>query len=170
MSNFTLRELFIEELQDLYSAEQQLLNALPKMAGAATNEDLRDAFQSHLDETRTQVGRLEDIFRTMNVPARAETCEAMKGLIKEGEEAIECSADLTVRDVGLIAAAQRVEHYEIAVYGTLIALVDHLDEDSKVKDLLKETIDEEGAADKKLTKLAEGGWIRNGINKEAATV
>ena len=160
------RTLFLSELRDLYSAETQLLDALPKMAQAATNAELRAAFQEHLEETRGQVERLQRIFDSLGENPKGEHCDAMAGLIKEGEEVIQAQGDADVKDAALIAAAQRVEHYEIAGYGTVSTFADLLDLD-KEKRLLQEILDEEAAADKKLTKIATGGLFTSGINKEA---
>jgi len=147
-------ELFVEQLQDLYDAEQRLVTALPKMAGAASSSSLKAAFQEHLRETEGQVSRLEQIFRLLGKTAKAKTCEAMKGLIAEGQEVISSRGDPDVKDAALIAAAQRVEHYEIAGYGTVRTFAQRLGHDDAAR-LLQQTLDEEGAADKKLTALAE---------------
>ena len=118
----SLRDLLFEELRDLYSAEMQLIDALPKMAEAATSRELKSAFKHHLEETRGQISRLENIFQQMGEKSSGETCEAMKGLIREGEVLVKAEGDPDVRDAGLIGAAQRVEHYEIAGYGTARSL------------------------------------------------
>jgi ferritin-like metal-binding protein YciE len=115
----SLKDLLVDELKDLYSAEQQLVKALPKMSKASTHADLKDGFNSHLEETRGHVQRLEEAFSKLGVPAKAKTCKAMQGLIAEGAEAIDLDATETLRDACLIGAAQRVEHYEIAAYGTV---------------------------------------------------
>jgi len=151
----TLNDLFLHELKDLYHAEHQLLKALPKMAKAATSDELRMAFEDHLQETEGQVERLEQIFTELNVPARGIKCEAMEGLIKEGKEAIEEDLDDDVRDAALICAAQRVEHYEIAGYGCARTFAERLGH-NHVAELLQQTLDEEGNADKKLTEIAMG--------------
>jgi ferritin-like metal-binding protein YciE len=150
----TLHDLFVDELKDLYSAETQLTKALPKMAKAAISEELRSAFESHLAETRHQVERLEQIFELLSGSPRGKKCEAMKGLIEEGKEFIEMDMEDAVKDAALIAAAQRVEHYEIAGYGTVRTYAELLGLDEAVK-LLQETLDEEAKADQKLTKLAK---------------
>lgn len=166
MNLSSLHSLFVSELRDLYSAETQLLEALPKMAQAASSTELRNAFNEHLEETRGQISRLETIFSSLGESPQGERCEAMAGLIEEGEEIIEAQGDADVKDAALIAAAQRVEHYEIAGYGTVRTFADMLDlEDAQ--DLLQETLDEEGAADKKLNKIATGGLFGSGINREA---
>lgn len=162
----SLKDLYVEQLRDLYSAETQLINALPKMAQAASASALKTAFQQHLDETRTQKQRLEQIFSEMGTSPQGETCEAMEGLIKEGEEVIQAMGDAKVKDAALIAAAQRVEHYEMAGYGTVRTFADELGF-SNAKSLLQKTLDEEGNADKKLNSLAEGGIFSSGINEKA---
>jgi ferritin-like metal-binding protein YciE len=150
----SLRDLLLEELRDLYNAEIQLTDALPKMAEAAGSADLRAAFEHHLDETEGHVSRLEKILERLSEEVSGETCEAMKGLIKEGELIIKAEGDPDVRDAGLIGAAQRVEHYEIAGYGTARTLARRLGED-EIASVLQQTLDEEGEADKKLTSIAE---------------
>jgi len=150
----TLRDLFVKELSDLYSAERQLVEALPKMAEACHSAALRKAFAAHLRETERQTDRLERIFRELQIRPESHQCKAMAGLIKEGDEWAGKSAEPGVKDAGLIAAAQRVEHYEIAGYGcarTYARLLGHAD----AAKLLQATLDEEGATDKKLTALAE---------------
>lgn len=150
----TLEDLFCQQLEDLYDAEKRLIDALPKMAEAAHNPQLKQAFQHHLEETRGHVNRLESVFHMLGKEPSRETCPAMKGLIAEGEEMINAKGDDDVRDAALIAAAQRVEHYEIAGYGTLRALAEQFGH-SQVAQELQRTLDEEGAADQKLTQIAE---------------
>jgi ferritin-like metal-binding protein YciE len=150
----SLRDLMVEELRDLYSAETQLLDALPKMAEAASSNQLKSAFSHHLEETRQHVSRLERIFQQIGEKSSGETCEAMKGLIKEGEILVKAEGDPDVRDAGLIGAAQRVEHYEIAGYGTARSLARRLGE-SQIAETLQQTLNEEAEADKKLTSIAE---------------
>lgn len=157
----TLSDLFVHELGDILSAEKQIVKALPKMAKAASAPDLRAAFESHLEETKGQVERLERIFEQIKAKPPAAKCKAMEGLIAEGEEFLAEKATDEVRDAGLIAIAQRVEHYEIAAYGTAATYARQLGH-SKAEKLLRETLAEEGNADKKLTALAEGA-----INAEA---
>ncbi len=157
----SLKALYIEELRDLYNAENQITKALPKMAKAATSPELKQAFEMHLEETQGQIGRLEQIFEALGESPKGKTCKAMQGLVEEGEEILKAKADPMVRDAALIAAAQRVEHYEIAGYGTVRTYAKLLKEQKAAK-LLQETLDEEGATDEKLTSLAEGG-----INIEA---
>lgn len=150
----TLHDLYVDELKDLYNAEHQLLKALPKMAKAASAPQLAKAFTDHLTETIGQVERLEKIFKELDARPKGKTCKAMKGLLKEGKEVRAEDADPTVMDAALIAAAQRVEHYEMAGYGcvrTFARLLGY----QQAAGLLQETLDEEGAADKKLTQLAE---------------
>ena len=162
----TLRDLFEHEVADLYSAETQLVGALPKLAQAASNTELREAFEHHLEETRDHVRRLEDI-RGRIGSTLTEQCDGMRGLISEGQEIISENGMSAVKDAALISAAQRVEHYEIAAYGTARTLADELDF-SDAKDLLDQTLDEESNADKLLTKIATGGMLKQGINQKAA--
>ena len=162
----SLKDLFVEQLRDLYSAETQLVEALPKMASAASHDELRQAFEHHLDETRGHVDRLREIFEQLGETPGGETCEAMKGLIEEGEEVVKAQGDAAVKDAALIAAAQRVEHYEIAGYGTVRTFADDLDL-GDARDLLDQTLDEESSADKLLTKLATGGMLKTGLNERA---
>jgi len=150
----SLQKLFVEELRDLYSAENQILKALPKMAKAARSPELKAAFQKHLEETKGQVERLDTIFEGLGKSPKGKTCKAMEGLVEEGSELMKEDADPAVLDAGLIAAAQRVEHYEIAGYGTVRAYARQLGQEEAVR-LLQETLDEEGATDKSLTALAE---------------
>jgi ferritin-like metal-binding protein YciE len=159
-----LRDLYLNELRDLYSAENQLLEALPKMAQAATAPQLKQAFSSHLVETRLHAQRLEKIFNGMDEKPTGETCAAMKGLIREGEDYVKAGGDNSVRDAGLIGAAQRVEHYEMAGYGTARALALRLGESAAAETLAK-TLEEEAAADRKLTTIAE-----NEVNAAASVV
>ncbi|HEX9670820.1 MAG TPA: ferritin-like domain-containing protein [Thermoanaerobaculia bacterium] len=150
----SLRELFLHELQDIYDAEKQVLNALPKMAEAATAPDLKNAFAQHLKQTEGQVARLERAFERLSEKAKGKTCEGMKGLIKEGNETVKLRGDDATRDAALIAAAQKVEHYEIATYGTLCTWAEMLGEREALT-LLKQNLSEEKLTDEKLTKLAE---------------
>lgn len=150
----TLKDLYIHELKDLYSAEKQLCRALPKLANSASNKKLSAGFEQHLEETKTHVTRLEDILANLDQSTRGPKCKGMEGLIAEGEEMIKEEADDEVRDAGLIAAAQRVEHYEIAGYGTARTYAQLLG-DQKGAKLLQTTLDEESKTDKKLTDLAE---------------
>ena len=149
----SLRKLYVDELKDLYSAEKQILQALPKMAKKATNEQLKKGFEMHLEETRMQVERLDRIFELLGKSPRGKKCKGMEGLLEEGKEMMQEDMDPEVMDAALIAAAQRVEHYEIAGYGTVRTYAQLLGENQHVK-LLQQTLDEEGNTDKKLTQLA----------------
>lgn len=149
----TLKDLYIHELKDLYSAEKQLVKALPKMAKAATNPDLAAGFKEHLEETKEHAVRLEKILKSHDQTTRGPKCKGMEGVVAEGAEMIEEEADDEVRDAGLIAAAQRVEHYEMAGYGTARTYAELLGDKSGAK-LLQQTLDEEAATDEKLTTLA----------------
>jgi ferritin-like metal-binding protein YciE len=165
----TLKDLYVAQLQDLYSAETQLLEALPKMAEASSHNSLRSGFEEHLAQTQNQVGRLIRIFSDLGEQPGGHVCEAMEGLVQESEEVIRATGDATVKDAALIASAQRVEHYEIAGYGTVRSYAYHLGL-KKHASLLQESLDEEGETDKKLTMLAEGGVLADGINEEAELV
>jgi len=150
----SLQDLLVEQLQDLYDAEQQLTEALPKMAKAANNSQLQQAFTSHLTETKGHVDRLAQVFQMMGEKATRKTCKAMKGLIEEGSEVIKENAAPEVKDAALIAAGNRVEHYEMAAYGTVRTFADQLGFSDAAR-LLQQTLDEEAAADQKLTQIAE---------------
>ena len=163
MELMTLNDLFLHELQDLYDAEHQLVEALPKMADAAANPELGDAFRAHLEETQGHVQRLEAVFEAFGESPKRETCKAMEGLIKEGSKLMHEKAELDVKDAGLISAAQRVEHYEIAAYGTLATWAGMVGQGDDVKALLEATLSEEKHADEKLTEIAEGS-----VNDRAA--
>ena len=162
MAAENLQELFVEELKDIYDGEKQLTKALPKMAKATENEELRAAFEEHLEITRMQIGRLEEIFKTLGMAARGKTCKGMKGLIEEGQEKMEELEEGSTMDAALIGSAQKVEHYEIATYGTLATFAEVLGLDD-AKDLLGQTLEEEKEADEKLTTIASQ------INPEAET-
>lgn len=149
----TLTDLYIHQLKDLYNAEKQLIKALPKMAKAASNEKLKEGFELHLEETREHANRLEKLLSSHKQTTRGPKCKAMEGLIKEGSEMIEEEGDPEVIDAGLICAAQRVEHYEIAGYGCARSFAELLG-DKEGQKILQQTLDEEGATDKKLSKLA----------------
>lgn len=157
-----LTDLFEDMLKDIYWAEKALIKALPKMAKKATSEDLINALESHLEETKGHVERCEQVFELMGKTARAKKCEAMDGLIKEAQEIMESTEDGVVRDAGIIAAGQKVEHYEIATYGTMRAFAKILGKD-EIEKILAQTLDEEKKADQKLTEVAESS-----INVEAA--
>lgn len=161
-----LRELYFEQLRDLYSAEHQLVEALPDMIRNSTNSELRDAFSIHLEETRAHVERLEQIFADHGISGGGEDCEAMAGLIREAQKHMTATTPGEVRDATLIASANRIEHYEIAGYGVAKTFAQTLGFD-EAADLLSETLDEEGKADKLMTKIATGGMFSTGINQEA---
>jgi ferritin-like metal-binding protein YciE len=150
----SLQKLYVSELRDLYSAENQILKALPKMAKAAAAPELQEGFQVHLNETKDQVARLEKIFEKLGQSPKGKKCKAMEGLLDEGAELMKEDAEPEVLDAGLIAAAQRVEHYEMAGYGTVRTYARLLNE-KEAERLLQETLDEEAQTDKKLTDLAE---------------
>jgi len=157
----TLEDLFVHELKDLYAAEKQLLKALPKMAKAASHSELKQAFESHLQETEGHVKRLEEIFESLELSTRGAKCKAMEGLIEEGKEIIAEEMEDDVRDAALICAAQRVEHYEMAGYGCARTFARDLGH-HEAADMLQRTLEEEGAADEKLTEIAVSR-----INQEA---
>lgn len=148
-----IEKLFVNELKDLYSAEKQITRVLPKMAKAATSEELRTAFETHLKETEGQIERLDRVFEILGKSASGKTCQGMKGVLEEGAEMMEETEEGEVRDAGMISAAQRVEHYEIAAYGTVRTLAELLGQ-KEIAKLLQETLDEEGNTDKKLTQIA----------------
>jgi ferritin-like metal-binding protein YciE len=162
MSLDSLESLFIEELRDIYNGEKQIIRALPKMAKAAGSPGLQQAFTKHLKETEAQVQRLERIFQGMGQAVRGKQCKGLEGILEEGKEILEKESDESVLDAALIAAAQKVEHYEIASYGCLRTYAQLLGQTQAVK-LLEQTLAEEEAADKKLTQLGESG-----INEAAA--
>jgi ferritin-like metal-binding protein YciE len=154
MTITSVDQLFVNELKDIYDAEKRLIRALPKLAKAAESEQLREALTGHLDETREQVSRLEQIFTLLDVKAQGKPCAGMKGLIEEGEEVAGQQAQEPFGDIGIIGAARRVEHYEMAGYLSLIELSKHL-EQQEIQGLLEETLEEEQEADRKLADLAE---------------
>ena len=158
----TLHDAFIDELRDTYDAEKQLTKALPKLAKASSNAKLRQAFESHLQETQGQIARLEKVFASLGEKVRSKHCDGIAGIIEEGKSIMEEDFDETTMDACLIAAGQRAEHYEMAAYGTLVAWAQAMGQPEAAK-LLQQTLDEEKAADKKLSGLAEGG-----INQSAA--
>jgi ferritin-like metal-binding protein YciE len=158
----TLHDAFIDELRDAYDAEKQLTKALPKLAKAASSSELRSAFEKHLEETRRHVTRLEQVFESIDEPARPKHCDGIAGIVEEGKSIMGEDFEGTTMDACLVAAGQRAEHYEMAAYGTLVAwarAMGHVE----AADLLQQTLDEEKAADRKLTALAE-----DGINQDAA--
>jgi ferritin-like metal-binding protein YciE len=165
MALSTLNDVFEDQIEDLYSAETQLVEALPKIAAAASDEKLREALEHHLEQTRGHVERLSNIKSDLGIDS-PQKCKGMAGLIAEGDETVGESGAGAAKDAAIIAAAQRVEHYEIAAYGTARALAGELGYDD-AKGMLDETLDEESAADNLLTKIATGGLLRSGLNAEA---
>jgi ferritin-like metal-binding protein YciE len=163
MKMSTLEDLFVNELRDLYNAENQMVKALPKMAKAASSPELRQGFEEHLKQTRHHVERLEQVFEQLGAKARGKKCQAKEGLIEEGKELMSEDAEPPVLDAGLIAAAQKVEHYEIAGYGTVRTWAEQLGH-HEAAELLQQTLDEEKQTDEKLTRLAE-----QMVNQEAAS-
>lgn len=163
----TTEDVLIEQIADLQSAEDQLIQALPKMASAASNADLRKAFEEHLEQTRGHAERLSRVSGMIPSGVPTEECEGMKGLLQEGEEILAAQGSPDAKDAALIAAAQRVEHYEIAAYGTARTLAKELDM-GDAHDLLEQTLDEEKMADELLNRIATGGLFRSGVNERAA--
>lgn len=164
--NQDFKKFFIDELRDIYSAEMQLMNALPQFAAAAESPELREAITAHLGETNQQVERLKRIFTLLHETPQEKKCEAMAGLIKEANETLQEYSRSFLKDAALITKAQRIEHYEIAVYGALRTFADQMDL-SEISDLLQTSLNEEGGADKKLTKIAKGGLFTSGVNQKA---
>ena len=150
----TLQKLYASELRDLYNAENQLLKALPKMAKAASSEELKNAFEKHLEQTKSHVERLEQVFEELDEKPKGKTCRAMKGLVEEGSEILQQDGEESVLDAGIIVAAQKVEHYEIAAYGSVRTFA-HLLGQNKAAELLQTTLDEESETNELLNKLAE---------------
>jgi ferritin-like metal-binding protein YciE len=150
----TLKELYVEELRDLYNAENQLIKALPKMAKGASSDELKEAFEKHLEQTKGHVQRLEQVFEELGEKTKGKTCQAMKGLIEEGSEILKADGEDSVLDAAIIVAAQKVEHYEIASYGSVRTFAQLLGQD-KSAELLQQTLDEESEANELLNKLAE---------------
>lgn len=177
MQQNSFYELFLELLRDIFDAENQIVIGLPKVIKASTHPELKEALAHHLDETKNQVLRLKKIFKMLNENPTGVVCTAMAGLLKETEDEIAKQAPPSVKDAGLIICCQKVEHYEIASYGSARALARHLNETEmnerinfdEIADLLQETLDEESSADEKLTDIAEGGFFSQGINDEAET-
>jgi ferritin-like metal-binding protein YciE len=161
MENNSLKELYIEQLRDIYDAENQLVKALPEMAKAATSEELRSGFENHLEQTKEHGRRLEQVFKDLGEKAKGKKCKGMQGLIAEGKEVIDEDFEDEVKDAALISAAQRLEHYEIAAYGTVRTYAEILGQQNAAS-LLEKTLEEEKETDEKLTELAEG------INVQAA--
>ncbi len=165
-NEYSIRDVLIDELKDILGAEKQILAALPNVIKAVQSDDLRDAFKEHLKETKGQVERLNKVFKLIGEPVTSTKCEAMEGLVKECDEAAEAYPKSAVRDAALISKCQRIEHYEIAAYGTVRTFAKELGY-SEAVDLLDETLDEESNADKLLTKIAEGGLLTSGVNERA---
>jgi ferritin-like metal-binding protein YciE len=165
MSVDSVEKLFVEELKDLYSAENQITKALPKMVKAATSKDLKQAFESHLRETEGQIQRLEKICGILGASPRGKSCDGMKGVLEEGSSMLHETAEGDIRDAALISAAQRVEHYEMAAYGTVRSYAELLGK-PKIAQLLEETLEEEKAADQKLTAISQKVNVR--ANQNAA--
>jgi ferritin-like metal-binding protein YciE len=164
LADKTLHDLFMDELQDAYGGEKQLIKALPKLAKASSSAQLRSAFQSHLNQTRGQVKRLEKVFKSLGETPKAKRCEGLAGIIKEGDKIMKEGFDAEALDAALIAAGQRAEHYEMAAYGTLVAWARIMGHTQAVK-LLQLNLNEEGAADQKLSNLAEMGVNQRAANK-----
>lgn len=168
MQNQDLYQLFVDELSDMYSSENQIIESLPGLIKIANLPALREAMTQHLEETKNQVTRIEEICSMLDITPEDMTCKAMEGLLNEAEDIVRNKTKSSLLDAAIISALQKVEHYEIASYGTLRSFAKFLDFDSDIIDLLQDSLDEEGAADKKLTKIAEGTLFSSGINKEAA--
>jgi ferritin-like metal-binding protein YciE len=168
MGLHSLDDVLHDQVKDLLSAEKQLVAALPTVAEAAHAPELKQAISEHLEETRAHVRRLEEVTGLLGMDRSASTCKAMQGLVAEGEEVLGKDGNPVAKDAAIIAAAQRIEHYEIAAYGTARTLAGELDHGDAEK-LLGETLDEESAADKRLTKIATGGLFKRGVNEAAAT-
>lgn len=168
MKDQDLNQLFIDQLEDMYSSENQILQALPKMIKLASSQELKEALTKHLKETENQVTKLKKIFSMLDLSPTQKTCEAMEGIIKEAADLVENKMKSPTLDAAIISAAQKVEHYEMASYGTLRSFAKQLDMGKEIVNLIQEILDEEGAADKKLTKIAEGSLFTTGINREAA--
>jgi ferritin-like metal-binding protein YciE len=162
-----LYQLFVDELHDMYSAEDQIISALPFMIKSSFHEELSEAFKDHLKETKYQVKRLEKVFSLLDLPPQKKLCKGMEGILRESKELISHKKPSPILDAVIIAGAQKVEHYEIAAYGSLRSFAKHLDLQSEIINLLNETLKEETAADKKLTRIAEGSFFTEGINQEA---
>ncbi len=166
-SNQGLKKLFLDELEDMLSAENQIIKSLPKLIKLANSADLKKGLTSHLKETEQQVKRIEEIFSILGVSSKEKHCKGMEGILKEGDEMVKGKTPSFLLDATIISAAQKVEHYEIASYGTLRSFAKHLDLDSSIVDLLTASLDEEGEADKSMSKIADGTMFKTGINDEA---
>lgn len=168
MKNQDLYDVFVEELGNMLSCENQIIEALPDLIKMASSNDLREALASHLEETENQIKRIENIFSILELVPTDKNCIGMEGILREGNEMLKGRSKNSTVDAIIINAAQKVEHYEMASYGTLRSFANTLDLDGDVVSLLQETLDEEGAADKKLTKIAVGTLFSQGVNSEAA--
>jgi ferritin-like metal-binding protein YciE len=166
MTISSLQDLFVAELSDLYSAEKQILGALPEMIQMANDEELKEALQDNLEVTRDQVERLNEISQQTGIQLKSETCEGMAGILKENKKMLGMIDDIPTKDAAIIGGAQRVEHYEMAGYGVAVQFARDLDMD-EVADMLQETLDEEKDADEALTGLAKGGLFSTGLNEKA---
>jgi|SRR5207248_238467 len=166
MGFHSLKDVLQEQLEDLHSAETQLIDALPKMAQAAHHDELQKAFEHHFEETRDHLRRVKEALSEIGLGTPTEVCQGMKGLIAEGNELMQIEGDPNAKDAALIGAAQRVEHYEIAAYGTARQLAGDCGYDN-IKELMDQTLDEESQADKLLTKIATGGMFKAGVNQRA---
>jgi len=154
-------------LEDMYSSERQIIASLPKLINLAECKDLRESLNKHLRETEQQASRIENIFSLLSMRPQEKTCQAMQGLLREADDIVKNKSRSSLLDAAIISAAQKVEHYEIASYGTLRSFAKQLDLSSQIIDLLQKTLDEEAGADKKLTKIAEGSLFSSGVNKKA---
>ena len=166
--NQNLYQSFIDELEDMLSCENQIIKTLPNLIKICSSHDLKEALTAHLEETKNQVQRIENIFSLLELSAKEKTCKGMDGILREGNEMFKGKEKDPTLDAIIISAAQKVEHYEIASYGTLRSFAKHLDLDSEIIDLLQENLEEEEEADKKLTKIADGSLFSGGINTLAA--
>lgn len=167
MKNNDLHQLFVDELADMLSSEHQIIKALPNLIKIAAIPDLKKALSDHLKETEHQAERIKKIFSILGLPVKENKCDAMEGLLSEADEIVKGKPRSALLDAAIISAAQKVEHYEIASYGTLKSFAKHLQLGREVIDLIQESLDEEGGADKKLTKIADGGFFTSGVNQEA---
>lgn len=167
MKNNGFKQLFIDELEEMYSSENQIIHSMPKLIKLASSPELKESLTKHLKETQQHVERLEQIYSILNISIREISCDAIEGLLKEAEDIIEKKQKSPLLDAAIISAVQKVEHYEIASYGTLRSFAKQLELDRQIVSLLQDTLDEEGAVDKKLTKIAEGTLFTTGINQEA---
>jgi ferritin-like metal-binding protein YciE len=163
-----LNKLFIDELADMYNSEMQITDFLPKLIKLAALSELKNSLTKHLLETKNQAKRIKKIFSILGIPLTQKTCKAMQGLIHEAEDIVRNKTKSPTLDAAIISAAQKIEHYEMASYGTLRSFANHLSLKSEIADLLQENLNEEGAADKKLTKIADGTFFSTGVNSQAA--